>query len=177
MIETKPRINRGNRGQLFRAGWLDSDIFRSFGSFFAVTCCATPCWREPTSLKQLSTVAAFCWFAVVQVFYVVSASHWVTHSRDFNYYSLNRVWFTREPRERINVLVSDKSLVWVHTFIFVQHESWTLQRIPACNRISISANHKQRPEFFALLHWEKNMEAMDSGVRFDWDRWESLLLY
>ena len=27
-------------------------------------CCATPCWREPTSSKQLSTVAAFCWFSV-----------------------------------------------------------------------------------------------------------------
>ena len=25
----------------------------------------------------------------------------------------------------------------------------------SCNRISISANHKQRPEYFALLHWEK----------------------
>ena len=24
MIETKPRINRGNRGQLFRATWLSS---------------------------------------------------------------------------------------------------------------------------------------------------------
>ena len=27
-------------------------------------CCAAPCWREPTSSKQLSTVAAFCWFSV-----------------------------------------------------------------------------------------------------------------
>ena len=27
-------------------------------------CCATPCWREPKSSKQLSTVAAFCWFSV-----------------------------------------------------------------------------------------------------------------
>ena len=27
-------------------------------------CCATPCWREPTSSKQLSTIAAFCWFSV-----------------------------------------------------------------------------------------------------------------
>ena len=27
-------------------------------------CCATLCWREPTSSKQLSTVAAFCWFSV-----------------------------------------------------------------------------------------------------------------
>ena len=26
-------------------------------------CCATPCWREPTNSKQLSTVAAFCWFS------------------------------------------------------------------------------------------------------------------
>ena len=25
----------------------------------------------------------------------------------------------------------------------------------SCNRIIISANHKQRPEFFALFHWEK----------------------
>ena len=24
MVETKPRINRGNRGQLFRATWLSS---------------------------------------------------------------------------------------------------------------------------------------------------------
>ena len=27
-------------------------------------CWATPCWREQTSSKQLSTVAAFCWFSV-----------------------------------------------------------------------------------------------------------------
>ena len=26
MIETKPRINRGNRGQLFRATWLQPEL-------------------------------------------------------------------------------------------------------------------------------------------------------
>ena len=33
MIETKPRINRGNRGQLFRATWLLMFIFKLIRSF------------------------------------------------------------------------------------------------------------------------------------------------
>ena len=113
MIETKPRINRGNRGQLFRATWLSSarcsETFRrttervecsakctwqwprAFGGTFdslgcSSKCLATPCWREPSSSKQLSTVAAvdsrFGLYHVAVVLslilYAVSALLWVT---------------------------------------------------------------------------------------------------
>ena len=48
-------------------------------------CCATPCWREPTSSKQPSTVAVFCRFSVWSLYVAVTimqyrpCTDWVTH--------------------------------------------------------------------------------------------------
>ena len=56
MIETKPRINCGNRGQLFRATWLSSarcsETFRRTTE--QVECSAKCTWQRPrTGLNQI----------------------------------------------------------------------------------------------------------------------------
>ena len=57
------------RGRMSEFGPIRNRLPRAFGRpldsrWCSTFCCATPCWREPTSSKQLSTVAAFCWFSV-----------------------------------------------------------------------------------------------------------------
>ena len=51
MIETKPRINRGDHGQLFRATWLSSarfsETFRRTTE--RVECSAECAWQRPRS--------------------------------------------------------------------------------------------------------------------------------
>ena len=57
------------RGRMYKFGPIRNHyhvhlVDRSTRVGCSTFCCATPCRREPTSSKQLSTVAAFCWFSV-----------------------------------------------------------------------------------------------------------------
>ena len=63
MIETKPRINRGNRGQLFRATWLSSarcsETFRRTTE--RVECSAKCTWQWPRTGLNLFQILPTSW--------------------------------------------------------------------------------------------------------------------
>ena len=55
MTETKPRINRGNRGQLFRATWLSSARYRGGGGYTSEFLVGV-CRPVPQILTQFQTI-------------------------------------------------------------------------------------------------------------------------
>ena len=64
MTETKPRINRGNRGQLFRATWLSSA--RCSETFWKLHCKLTDGSLSNQALKlQLEAAGKMDFFAIL----------------------------------------------------------------------------------------------------------------
>ena len=86
-------------------------------------CCATPCWREPTSSKQLSTVAAFCWFSV----WSLSCRCRVKFSTQS---SLAEIWVNKgrfeHPPPPLKIYLHAR-FEW-GSRIFISHFVWFLQR-------------------------------------------------
>ena len=84
-------------------------------------CCATPCWREPTSSKQLSTVAAFCWFSVWSLSFRCRVK-FSTQS------SLAEIWVILKDNFKIRERIRCFEVI----FTALKMNSWWLRNVSCC---------------------------------------------
>ena len=130
MTETKPRINRGNRGQLFRASWLSSarcnETFRRTTE--RVECSAKCTWQRPRTGLNLFQILPTSWRHLslnTTATFFGSFVHWLWSRHD-----VGRIWKRFRPvRGRCHVHLARSFAVISYFLATLAHYSFTSNQL------------------------------------------------